>query len=141
MPGASVVLEPFIQIHGDGHATEILVMFDDPTVPDPLVTAQVCAEGCDLIDTAYDTLLLSLIANVKDEALAAGATVSLPLASTRPGAVNPAIVPPTVYVGADVPPPPPHPATAESDEITKNRRRAFISAPWYRVAAHPGLVN
>jgi hypothetical protein len=55
------------------------------------------------------------VGKTKLVALAAGLTVSAPLASTSPLAESPLIVPPIVYV-AVLPPPdePPHPANAST---------------------------
>src|SRR5882757_927489 len=73
----------------------MLLISDVATVPVPLETAQLNPTGWACTVTLYVDPEATVVGKVKVVAFAAELTVSAPLASTRPDAESPAIVPPT----------------------------------------------
>ena len=85
------------------------VILAEPTVPDPLLTVQVCPVGWVPTVTAYVLPVFSAVANVKDVVPAVTTLLIVPNFNVNPVAVSPLIAPPTVYVRAQ--------ATATSDTL------------------------
>src|SRR5437879_2208239 len=79
----------------------MLVTLVVPTMPVPLDTVQFCPAGCDCTVTAYPPPEATRRGIAKVVVPAATFNVSEPLASTRPLAVKPLMVPPTVYDWAE----------------------------------------
>src|SRR6516165_4862403 len=69
--------------------------FEVPIVPVPEPTLQVAPVGCVRTLTAYAPPSATGVGKVKVASPAAGATVSPPLASTRPAEGSPVIMPPS----------------------------------------------